>query len=206
MSTSVEEKKNGIVKSLEYFLAFAVGTTVIVVLWQVLSRMIIGLMNKLGKADSAIVEFCSNTSSGTAELSQFLLVWLVMLGAAAAYQAKQHLGLDYFFGNMNPQSRKKIAFVAEFIVLFFVVVVLLFGGFRVFLSTLKLNQIIQALGIPKAYQFLAVPVSGIYFLIFAIQNFKTLLKRDFAAEDIEQARKDAEELAQKNATLVQESK
>ena len=206
MSTSVDENKSGIVKSLEYFLAFAVGTTVIVVLWQVLARMIIGLMNKLDKADSGLVEFCSNTSSGTAELSQFLLVWLVMLGAAAAYQAHQHLGLDYFFGNLNPSSRKKIAFVAEFVVLFFVIVVLIFGGTRVFLNTLRLNQIIQALGIPKAYQFLSVPVSGVYFLIFAIQNFKALLKRDFEAEDRELAKQEAEELAQKNAALAQEDK
>lgn len=142
-----------LVRALNGGLIFAVGILVVDVLWGVATRYLLG-----------------EQSSWTEELARMLLIWVVLLGSAAAYGEREHLGLDYFVGRMDPVSRRRIAVVTDLVVLFFAVSVLLVGGYRLVSETFALGQMLMALGIGKGFVYLAVPISGVFFVIFGVES------------------------------------
>ena len=142
-----------LVRALNGGLILAVGILVVDVLWGVATRYLLG-----------------EQSSWTEELARMLLIWVVLLGSAAAYGEREHLGLDYFVGRMDPVSRRRIAVVTDLVVLFFAVSVLLVGGYRLVSETFALGQMLMALGIGKGFVYLAVPISGVFFVIFGVES------------------------------------
>ncbi len=132
---------------------FAVAVLVLDVLWGVVSRYLLGAQ-----------------SSWTEELARMVLIWVVMLGAAVAMGSREHLGLDFIVARMDGPSRKIMRIAVDLIVLAFTVSVLLIGGGALVAQTLRLGQMMMAVAIPKGYVYLAVPVSGVFFLAFSIQS------------------------------------
>ncbi|HUT53719.1 MAG TPA: TRAP transporter small permease [bacterium] len=145
--------KTSMVRFLEIVLMVALILLVLDVLWGVASRYLLG-----------------EQSSWTEELARVLLIWVVLLGAAVAFGTREHLGVDYFVARMDDATRKRMTLTADLVVLAFTVSVLLFGGFTLVSRTFSLNQMMMALGIPKAYVYLAVPVSGVFFLLFSLES------------------------------------
>ena len=138
---------------LEFLLIAAIAILVFDVLWGVVSRYLLG-----------------EQSSWTEELARVLLIWVSLLGGALAYSAKIHLGLDLFVNSLDPHSRKTVMVATDLIIMFFAVFVLIIGGGKLVLETLRLEQMMMALGIAKGYVYLAVPISGLFFLIFSIES------------------------------------
>ena len=145
--------KDLLVRLLNGGLILAVGVLVVDVLWGVATRYLMG-----------------EQSSWTEELARMLLIWVVLLGSAAAYGGREHLGLDYFVERMDAVSRKRVAVMTDLIVLFFAVAVLLVGGYRLVNETFQLGQMLMALGIGKGFVYLAVPVSGAFFVLFGVES------------------------------------
>ena len=145
--------KAGMVRMLEWGVILAVALLVFDVVWGVFTRYVMGEQAKW-----------------TEELARFLLVWVSLLGGALAFGTKGHLGVDYFVGKLHPEARKLMAVIAHGIVLFFAGAVFLYGGGRVVVDALAVEQMTPALGWKMGYVYLVLPISGIFMILFTLEN------------------------------------
>ncbi|QSH41315.1 TRAP transporter small permease [Lentisphaerota bacterium ZTH] len=141
-------------RCIELLLIFLVAVLVLDVLWGVFSRYVLGTQ-----------------SSWTEELARMLLVWVAMLGGSLAYSLKGHLGLDFFVGMMDRTSARMAELVVHGFMVFFAVAVLMYGGCRLVYSTYELQQHMSTMPFDKWVVYLAVPLSGVFFLLFAAEFF-----------------------------------
>ncbi len=145
--------KKRMTAALELALIVAVALLVIDVVWGVFTRYIM-----------------SEQAKWTEELARFLLVWVSLLGGAVAFGTKGHLGVDFFVGRFHPDAQKMMAVFAHLIVLFFAAAVFLYGGGRVVADALAMEQMTPALGWKMGYVYLALPVAGIFMVLYTIEN------------------------------------
>ncbi|RKX45688.1 MAG: TRAP transporter small permease [Verrucomicrobia bacterium] len=145
--------KKGMVRMLEWGLVLAVALLVFDVVWGVFTRYVMGEQAKW-----------------TEELARFLLVWVSLLGGALAFGTKGHLGVDYFVGKLHPDARKLMAVIAHGIVLFFAGAIFLYGGGRVVADALAMEQMTPALGWKMGHVYLALPIAGIFMVLFTLEN------------------------------------
>ena len=158
---------------LEVILIIAVTVLVLDVLWGVFTRYAMG-----------------QQASWSEELARFLLIWIAMLGGAAAFGEKAHLGVDYFVGKFDPAAQKLTAFVGYLIVLFFAVTIFMVGGSSIVSNNMQ--QSAPALGVSKLIAigslsfewpglkmgqvYLALPIAGAFMIVFTVeQMLETLL-------------------------------
>lgn len=142
-----------LVRLLEVFLVVAFAALTLDVLWGVFTRYVMG-----------------NQAAWTEEAAIYLLIWISLLGAALTYKEKGHLGVDYFVGKMDPSAQKVAAIVVEVAVLLFAAGGLLYGGWLLVGETLEANQISTTLGWKTGYLYAAAPISGAFFILFAIEH------------------------------------
>lgn len=145
--------KKWMTAALNWGLIIAVFLLVVDVVWGVFTRYVMGEQAKW-----------------TEELARFLLVWVALLGGAVAFGTKGHLGVDYFVGLFAPEARKLMAVIAHLIVLFFAVSIFLLGGWRVVSDSLTMEQMTPALGWKMGYVYLALPIAGVFMVIYTIEN------------------------------------
>jgi len=122
------------------------------VIWQVFTRFVL-----------------RDPSSWTEELAIFLLIWIGLLGSAVALRRKAHLGIDVVV-NRLPQKWGHIAAVFAFCcIILFSMSVLFYGGIKMVAVVLMNNQLSPALGIRMGYIYLALPISGFFLTIYAVE-------------------------------------
>lgn len=138
---------------LEWLLIAAVLVLVLDVLWGVFSRYVLG-----------------DQSGWTEELARMLLIQVGLLGSAAAFGEKAHLGVDFFTGLFDPAARRLTRILAHLIVIFFAGGVLVSGGWKLVVRTFELEQQLMALGIAKGWIYLCVPASGMFILLVALEQ------------------------------------
>lgn len=155
--TAIPGFRRYLVKPLEIVLILAMAAMTIDVLWGVFSRYVLGAQTRW-----------------TEELAIYLLIWISLLGASLTYGARGHLGVDYFVGKLDPKARRLSAFFVELFVLLFAGFGLLYGGWVLVTKTLAAGQVAPTLGWQMGYVYLAAPVSGVFFVLFAIEHLLDL--------------------------------
>ena len=133
---------------LERLLIVLLSLLVIDVLWQVVSR------------------FAGSPSSFTDELARFLFIWVGLLGAAYATGKRLHLAIDLLPRQVQPATGRKLRRLINVVVLVFSGLVLVLGGLRLVIITLKLNQLSPTMEIPLGYVYLAVPLAGVLMMYY----------------------------------------
>ena len=146
--------KNILDKCLEVLVMVAVAVLVIDVLWQVFTRFIL-----------------KDPSSWTEELATFLLIWVALLGSAVALGRGAHLGIDYFVGRLSDKVRLRTELFVFAVVAIFSMGVMVIGGIGLVIRTLELKQISVALHLPIGYVYLAVPISGLFLVLYSLLGF-----------------------------------
>ena len=106
----------------------------------------------------------------TEELARFLLIWVSLLGGAVAFGEKAHLGVDFFVSKFHVEGRKITAVFVNLVVLFFAMTIFLYGGGRMVMDSLVMEQTTPALGWKMGYIYLALPISGFFMVLFTIEN------------------------------------
>lgn len=169
---SVIESIQGIRKALmcvlEWVLIVFVAVLTIDVLWGVFSRYILGAQSRW-----------------TEELAIYLLIWVSLLGASYTYSEKGHLGVDYFVGMMDPGAKRLAAVIVELLVAFFASFALIWGGWVLVSKTLAVGQISPALGWQVGYVYMAAPISGLFFLLFSLENLIEIISGEAEREGVE---------------------
>jgi TRAP-type C4-dicarboxylate transport system permease small subunit len=153
MHNGLQTLKKGMTTVLNLVLIVAVALLVFDVIWGVFSRYVLGEQTKW-----------------TEELARFLLVWVSLLGGAVAFGTKGHLGVDYFMGKFDPEARKFMAVFTHLVVLFFAISIFVYGGSRVVSDALTMEQTTPALGWKMGYVYLALPISGVFMVLYTIEN------------------------------------
>lgn len=140
--------------SLSTFLVFCV-------VWQVLSRYVIG-----------------KPSTITDELARYLFMWVALIGAAYTTGLKRHLAIDLL--TMKLQGKRKLIneIVIQIAIALFSYVVLVHGGLQLALKTLATGQVTPALGLKMGYIYFCLPISGVlmifYSVVFAYDRIRQL--------------------------------
>lgn len=139
---------------------------------EVLSRVLVTLLAflVLDVCWQVITRFLMNDpSSYTEEIARFTLIWISLLGAASAYKRGLHLGIDIVTNSMSERLRIYTQIFVHFVVMTFAVLILIYGGSKLVAMTLQLNQVSAVLGVKMGFIYLAMPISGFLFLIYALR-------------------------------------
>ncbi len=139
-------------KALETGLWVSMLAMTLTVIWQVFTRFVM-----------------RDPSSWTEELAIFLLIWIGLLGSAVALRRKAHLGIDIIVTRMSERWARITTVFVYCCVIFFALGVLLGGGIKMVAVVLGNNQISPALGIKMGYVYLALPISGFFITIYAVE-------------------------------------
>ncbi|WP_434362785.1 TRAP transporter small permease [Parasalinivibrio latis] len=138
--------------SLSTFLVFCV-------IWQVLSRYVLG-----------------EPSTVTDELSRYLFMWVALIGAAYTAGQKRHLAIDLLTMKLTGTRKFLVELVIQFAIAIFAMTVLVYGGTTLAVSTLDMGQVTPALGVQMGYVYFCLPVSGalmiFYSFYFGLQSIR----------------------------------
>ncbi len=145
-------------KTLETLVTISMGILVVDVIWQVFTRY----ASRYGLI---------NPSSWTEELATFMMIWVGLLGSSVALNRGAHLGIDYLVLKL---SRKKYLLVSLFvfaIITLFALFVMVVGGTQLVSRTLISKQVSPALQLKMGYVYLAIPISGLFLVLYSIELF-----------------------------------
>ncbi len=165
MSTTFHNRLLAVLRALLILLLAAMALDV---LWQVVTRFIIG-----------------DPSVWTEELARFILIWLGALGAAYGVAEGFHLEMDYFLQKASETRRRQLDRVILAILLLIGLGVFLFGGGSLVLLAQDLGQTSPALGLPMSAIYLSLPISGILIAYFAVHRMGHPVAHDKPSEPID---------------------
>ena len=103
----------------------------------------------------------------TEELSRFLFIWMVMLGAMIGVREGTHFEVDVW-PTLGPRGNAMLKIVSQLFVLAFALVFVWWGWDFVRFGW---NQTSELADLPMIYIFLAWPVAGLSWLIFLGESF-----------------------------------
>ncbi len=155
-----------ILKVLEVALIFMMSALVLVVLWGVFGRFILNASPRW-----------------TEEVATYLLVWLCLLGAVVAFARNEHLGVDLLISRFDLANRRLCELVVQCLVILFCAIVLIYGGSILVTETLGSGQVTPAMGVKMGLVYLVVPLSGVLFVIIAVERSLTIRKGQEVARD-----------------------
>ncbi|MBT8185206.1 MAG: TRAP transporter small permease [Eudoraea sp.] len=147
-----------LIRTIETLLVVIFGLLVIDVVWQVVSRYVVG-----------------QSSSFTEEFARFSLIWLTVLGAAYINGCKGgHLSMDFLLSKLPEEKRIKRQKVIQILMALFALIIMVLGGGNLVYITLTLGQISSALQVPLGIVYSIVPISGVVIIFFSIYNIRKL--------------------------------
>ena len=149
--SKIQQLKSIIDRALAWLVIVVMASLVIDVLWQVFTRFVL-----------------STPSSFAEELARYLLIWVGLLGASYAAGKRMHLALDLLPMKLKGRRKRYLEIFIEGCTLVFAFFVLVVGGARLVWVTLFLGQTSAALQIPLGYVYLAIPLSGLLIMFYAV--------------------------------------
>jgi TRAP-type C4-dicarboxylate transport system permease small subunit len=152
MLKSILKFREWLLKVLELVVIIVTAVLVVDVLWQVFTRYVL-----------------RQPSTWTEELATMLLMWVSLLGASVAFHRKGHLGVDYFVNKLSV-NRKILADLLVYLFIAFFSVILIYGGYKIVSFTFLTNQRSAALEIRMGYVYLALPISGFFIFVLALET------------------------------------
>ncbi len=108
------------------------------------------------------------------ELETILLVWSTFLGTVAAFRYKAHLAITEIINRVPPRVRYIIEIYTHVAILIFVVLLVVYGTS---ISVGMMKMLTMGLEIPYGYVYAAMPVSGVFLLLFVLESIMNLLFR-----------------------------
>ncbi len=93
------------------------------------------------------------------EVSRYLFVWVVFVGAGVAARYQGHIALDFLVSRFLPGLRRGVAVVMGVLSLAMLLLVFVWYGWA--LTQVSMRQESPATGVPVGYATLAIPVGGL---------------------------------------------
>lgn len=139
----------------------------IIGLLDLLSDRFAGILFVLNIINIAIAVFMRyvllNSFIWTAELSQFMLVWMVLFGATSAWKRNEHMRIDLLLRHLPPAIRRIAAILRDIFILM-VALFMTIWGIIYANTTWRITTL--GLKIPKAIPLFAISIGmGLFFLM-----------------------------------------
>ena len=109
----------------------------------------------------------------TEELATVTLIWVSFLGIAAAFEARAHLGIDLVTSRFTPGMQRKTALFIHIVTLLFVFIVFEIGGIKLVVQAIHHWNVLPALQVSDVIQYLPLPVSGLFILLFEVCQLRS---------------------------------
>lgn len=145
--------RKGLTRILQWVVIVLMAVLVLDVIWGVISRYAFGQQAKWSE-----------------ELARLLLIWVSLFGASVAFGMKAHLGLDYFAEKLHADAKKLNAILGAGIALAFAIIVFLVGGWTLMQKTMASGQQMVALPFPMWLKYAALPLSGVFMVVFLLEQ------------------------------------
>ena len=113
-----------------------------------------------------------NTPSWGESLALVFMVWFCLLSSSLAVSKDIHLKMTLIDNIISKKNIKKLNIISILLWIIFGIVMLFFG---IRLTILANRNIITGLGIPSSIMYVALPVSGVIFILEAIDRGRMLL-------------------------------
>ena len=149
-----ELKKSNIV---EIIIALQVAILSVVVLLQVFFRYVLNF-----------------PLAWSEELARFLLIWIVLLGAAIGIKRKSHFSIDIVFKKFPQKVQKNLQFAIDVLLFMLIFDVMVING--VYLANLTFRQISPALHLRMSYVYSAVLAGGILSCCYVLEDILLFIK------------------------------
>lgn len=114
----------------------------------------------------------------TEELSRFMFIWMVMLGAMIALREGTHFEVDVW-PDLSPRAGARLRIVSNLFVLVFALVFVYWG---VQFVRFGWNQESELAELPMPFIFLAWPIAGLTWMLFLGEAFARDLRLLFSGE------------------------
>ena len=108
----------------------------------------------------------------TEELSRFLLIWMIMLGAMIGVREGTHFDVDVW-PILSPKADALLRIVSQCFVLVFALVFVIWG---IEFVRFGWNQQSELAELPMTYIFIAWPLTGLTWLVFLGESFRANLR------------------------------
>ena len=139
---------------LEKLLLVVFSIMLIAVIWQVVSRYLLG-----------------SPSTFTDEIASYALIWLGLYGAAYATGKQLHLAIDLIPEKTVFKNLKLFEGIVTFSIVLFALSVMIIGGINLCWVTFELKQKSAALEVPLFWVYSAVPLSGLLICYYSLDQF-----------------------------------
>ncbi len=100
------------------------------------------------------------------QIPKYAMIWMGFLGASVGISRSRHIGFDILVTRLPSMIRKIIIFAGHIIILFFLVMMTIYGVSFAF--AVGFSSKAPMLPIPMFYLFLAVPVGGVFMILQTI--------------------------------------
>ncbi|OON94571.1 MAG: hypothetical protein ATN33_04245 [Epulopiscium sp. Nele67-Bin001] len=101
-------------------------------------------------------------STVTEEFMRYMLIWASMIGSGYCFYQNQHLALDLFKNKAKGKTAIALNIFIEACIWFFVIYVLVYGGFRIALNSTNASPVMQ---IPFTVLYSVLPISGVFIIV-----------------------------------------
>lgn len=122
---------------------------VFVVCWQVFTRQVL-----------------HDSAPWTSEAATVSLVVFAMIAVAYVYSERGHIAVEMFIGKLPLAGQRITAVIIELIVMFFTVLVFIWGGIRV--SENAWGQSLSILPFTVGQVYLVLPIAGVLILLYSL--------------------------------------
>jgi len=143
-------------KLLKFFLASFFMFALILGILQVLARYILPI-----------------NLSWSFELTRFIFVWMVMIGAALGGKEKGHIAMEFVISRFGINLRRKIEFILTLVCLLVFIILFIFG-FQITLRNIA--QLSATMQISMAIPYSAIPIGFLLLILYYIRHIIELLQ------------------------------
>ncbi len=141
-------------KVLEILLLTIITVMLVSVIWQVISRYLLGAPSTL-----------------TDEIASYALIWLGLYGAAYASGKELHLAIDLVPAKVVNRNPLVFSGIVSLAIIAFALLVMVIGGMRLCYLTYLLGQRSAALEVPLSFVYSALPISGLLITYYSLDSF-----------------------------------
>lgn len=131
----------------EKFLVYSLMFTTTLIFFQVIMRYVIG-----------------RSLSWSEELTRYIFLWQIWVGASYAISMKKHLKIDVFINKFHGSMHEILQLISLGCWAFFSVFLAVEGTKLVILITAQ-GQLSPAMQVPMSYSYAAIPVGGVLMLV-----------------------------------------
>jgi TRAP-type transport system small permease protein len=103
------------------------------------------------------------------EIANWAMIWMVFIGASIAVRDGKHFNVDLFMGKTPPRSVLVFLKLVYYVFVGFVTLTFVFFGYG-FVVKWAMIQTSEVLTINMAYLYISVPVAGLLWLLFLVED------------------------------------